>query len=434
MSANSVLMLSKKRYVILLLLLAAMIPMAHAQFYNGMNMPFGKNRVQYGDFHWSYYMNDNFDVYYYQGGGDLARYSQAYAKDQIPRLEARLNSRFGKKIQFLVFNSKGDFKQSNINLDEEENGNTGGITKIIGTKVILYFDGDYTHFEAQIREGIARLLFNQVMNGISIGSQIRNSYRYDIPIWFQDGLVAYIAGNWDSYKESQLQRGIVSGNYRKINHLRDEDALIAGYSFWNFIDEKYGSKSFNDILTLAESTSNIRKALLYVTGKEYKELVEEWYEFYKLSYETLLVNLPNDLMKLKYKKYPLSAQMESILHTSATTKARSVYGLKTCKPANDNCFSRLAITPMRISTPRFHSWPGIPTAKSCRLSLRKKAKYNSTTWTSTRARKPTPTSSTSKRSARSPTLTRAVRLCSLPPAWASLTFMSTTCFPTRWNK
>ena len=303
MSANSVLMLSKKRYVILLLLLAAMIPMAHAQFYNGMNMPFGKNRVQYGDFHWSYYMNDNFDVYYYQGGGDLARYAQAYAKDQIPRLEARLNSRFGKKIQFIVFNSKGDFKQSNINLDEEENGNTGGITKIIGTKVILYFDGDYTHFEAQIREGIARLLFNQVMNGISIGSQIRNSYRYDIPLWFQDGLVAYIAGNWDSYKESQLQRGIVSGNYRKINHLRDEDALIAGYSFWNFIDEKYGSKSFNDILTLAESTSNIRKALLYVTGKEYKELVEEWYEFYKSSYETLLVNLPNDLMKLKYKKY-----------------------------------------------------------------------------------------------------------------------------------
>ena len=141
-----------------------------------------------------------------------------------------------------MFNSKGDFKQSNINLEEEENGNTGGITKIIGSKVILYFDGDYTHFEAQIREGIVRLLFSQVMNGTSIGSQIRNSYRYDIPQWFRDGLVAYIAGNWDSHKEAQLQRGITSGNYKKINHLRDEDALIAGYSFWNFIDEKYGSK------------------------------------------------------------------------------------------------------------------------------------------------------------------------------------------------
>ena len=302
MSAKLALMLLKKRYAILFLLLLTVILPVHAQFYNGMNMPFGKNRVQYGDFHWSYYMNDNFDVYFYQGGDDLARYAQAYAKEQIPQLESRLNSRFGKKIQFIVFNSKGDFKQSNINLEEEENGNTGGITKIIGTKVILYFDGNYTHFEAQIREGIARLLFSQVMNGISIGSQIRSSYRYDIPQWFQDGLVAFIANNWDCHKEAQLQRGIVSGNYKKINHLRDDDALIAGYSFWNFIDEKYGSKSFNDILTLAENAQNIRKALLYVTGKEYKVLIEEWFEFYKSRYETIIDNQPSIPMKLKYKK------------------------------------------------------------------------------------------------------------------------------------
>ena len=296
-------MLPKKKYAILLALLMAVFLPVHAQFYNGMNMPFGKNRVQWADFHWSYYMNDNFDVYFYQGGNDLARYAQAYAKDQIPRLEARLNSRFSKKIQFIVFNSKGDFKQSNINLEEEEYGNTGGITKIIGSKVILYFDGDYTHFEAQIREGITSLLFSQVMNGISVGSQIRSAYRYDIPQWFQDGLVAYIAGNWDSHKEAQLQRGIVTGNYRKINHLRDDDALIAGYSFWSFIDEKYGSRSFNDILTLAENTQSVKKSLLYVTGKKYKDLIEERYAFYKARYETVMNRQPNDPMRLRYKKY-----------------------------------------------------------------------------------------------------------------------------------
>lgn len=296
-------MSSNKKYAFLFLLLMAMAPLAHAQFYNGMNMPFGKSRVQWADFHWSYYMNDNFDVYFYQGGNDLARYAQAYAKDQIPQLEARLNSRFSKKIQFIVFNSRGDFKQSNINLEEEENGNTGGITKIIGSKVILYFDGDYTHFEAQIREGITSLLFSQVMNGISVGSQIRSAYRYDIPQWFQVGLVAYIAGNWDSHKEAQLQRGIVSGNYKKINHLRNDDALVAGYSFWNFIDEKYGSKSFNDILTLAENTQSVKKSLLYVTGKEYKALIEEWYAFYKARYETIMNRQPNEPMRLRYKKY-----------------------------------------------------------------------------------------------------------------------------------
>ena len=116
-------------------------------------------------------------------------------------------------------------------------------------------------------------------------------------------MVAYIAGNWDSHKEAQLQRGIVSGNYKKINHLRNDDALVAGYSFWNFIDEKYGSKSFNDILTLAENTQSVKKSLLYVTGKEYKALIEEWYAFYKARYETIMSRQPNEPMRLRYKKY-----------------------------------------------------------------------------------------------------------------------------------
>ena len=48
--------------------------LSYAQFYNGMNMEFGKNRVQWKDFHWSYYEQETFDVYFYQGGNELAKY------------------------------------------------------------------------------------------------------------------------------------------------------------------------------------------------------------------------------------------------------------------------------------------------------------------------------------------------------------------------
>lgn len=297
--------LQKSRFIriMLTILLLSVGIGAHAQFYNGLNMTFGKNRVQWDDFHWSYYRNDKFDIYYYQGGQDLAKYAQQYAKTQISAMEDKLGGQFGKKIQFLVFNSLSDFKQSNINNEEEDTRNTGGITKIIGTKVILYFDGNYVNFETQIREGIAQLLMSQLMNGISIGSQIRNSYRYEIPQWFQDGLCAYVAQDWDSYKEDRLQRGILSGSYKKINQLHDDDAIIAGYSFWNFIDEKYGSKSFRDVMSLAASTQNVKKALLYITGLEYKQLIKDWYNFYQQRYSTLLQNTPNDPMPMKYRKH-----------------------------------------------------------------------------------------------------------------------------------
>lgn len=289
-----------------MLLLATLIAIASpclAQFYNGMNMEFGKNRVQWKDFHWSYYRYNTFDVYYYQGGNDLANYVLNYAKDEIPLMEKRLGNHFKKKVQFLVFNNLGDLKQSNLNNDDEEMGNTGGVTKIVGSKIFLYFNGSYIDFEQQIKEGIAHLLLYQVMNGVSIGSQIRNSYRYDVPSWFRDGICAYLTEDWDCFREDRLQRGILSGDYKRINQLQDEDAVVAGYSFWGFIEEKYGTAAFNDILTLAENTQNVKKALLYVTGKKYNDLVKQWYAFYQERYKLMIQKKPSEVMPLKYRRY-----------------------------------------------------------------------------------------------------------------------------------
>ena len=288
---------------LLLVMLTAASSLCHAQFYNGMNMEFGKNRVQWKDFHWSYLSHPAFDVYYYQGGDDLANYVLEYSKKEIPLMEKRFGNHFKKKVQFLVFNSLGDLKQSNLNTEEEEMGNTGGVTKIVGSKILLYFNGNYIDFEQQIKEGVAKLLLSQVMNGVSIGSQIKSSYRYDIPQWFQDGICAYLTDDWDSFKEHRLQCGILSGDYKKINHLTDMDAVIAGYSFWGFIEEKYGTNAFNDILTLAENTQNVKKALLYVTGVKYNQLIKQWYEFYHERYRQMAQKAPEEVMALKYRKY-----------------------------------------------------------------------------------------------------------------------------------
>ena len=298
------------RTLCLLFLLSLTTTTLHAQFYNGMNMEFGKNRVQWGDFKWSYYRYDNFDIYYYQGGEDFAQYVRQYASQLIPIMESRLDSRFGKKMQFIIFNRMSDFKQSNIDNEEEESGNTGGTTKIIGTKAVLCFDGNYEHFETQIRKSIAQLLMQQAMNGTSIGSQIRSSYRYEIPEWFQNGLCAYIADDWDSYKEDRLQSGILSGRYKKLNQLRDDDATIAGHSFWNYIQENYGPRAFSEIIDLSQSTQNVKKALLYVTGKKYKELLKDWYGFYRQRYEGLLQHRPESDMKLRYRDYRTFFQPE----------------------------------------------------------------------------------------------------------------------------
>jgi len=51
----------------------------NGQFYNGLQMTFGKNRVQYYDYYWSYYRFDDIDCYFKENGRELAQFTANYA-------------------------------------------------------------------------------------------------------------------------------------------------------------------------------------------------------------------------------------------------------------------------------------------------------------------------------------------------------------------
>ncbi len=274
---------------------------AQSQFYNGMNTEFGKNRVQWKNPKWNYYRNDVFDVYFY-GTDEMALYVQDYAEKQIGRMEALLSSRFTRKIQFIIFNTQNDLKHSNINFEESNDGNTGGVARLVGSKVILCYNGSYADLNCQVREGIAKLLINQVTNGVSVGAQIRSTFKYDIPVWYREGLCAYIAGNWDSYSEERLCDGIVSGRYKRINQLMGDDARLAGYSFWRFIEENYGSQTFNDILRLSENARSVKRGLLYATGKKFPDLAELWYNSCLQRYGDMQFKAPEKQVATPFRK------------------------------------------------------------------------------------------------------------------------------------
>ncbi|GAP43862.1 protein containing WD40-like beta propeller repeat [Lentimicrobium saccharophilum] len=256
----------------------------HAQFYNGSQMPFGKSRVQYGDFLWTYYRFNDFDTYFYLNGKELAIYTARYAKEILPELESLLETRMSDKIEFIVFNSLTDLKQSNIGLVSEQQYNIGGITHIIENKVFIYFDGNYANFEKQIRAGMARALIDQSIYGGSVGRQITNATLMSMPAWFIDGLVSYIAEDWNTEIDNYMREGIISGRYRKFNHLKGEDAIYAGHGIWKYIADKYGKQAIPNIIYLARVSRNVETGFLYVLNISFRNLVKEWYESYRSQY------------------------------------------------------------------------------------------------------------------------------------------------------
>jgi len=254
---------------------------AEAQFTRGVQMNFGKNRVQYNDFLWTFYRFKSFDTYYYLGGQELAVYTGRTAETEIAELEKLFDYRINGRFQFIIYNRLSDLKQSNIGLEgEEQNTNTGGLTRIIGTKVLLYFDGDYRHFREQIRSGLTQVMIQQLMYGGSIKDRVQSSVLLHLPDWYLNGLILYASRGWNVDLDGAVRDAILSGRYKNLNSLSGEDASIAGASLWNYIVETYGAGAVSNLLYMTRVNRNIDQGFLYVLGVPLKDLGKNWSQYY----------------------------------------------------------------------------------------------------------------------------------------------------------
>ncbi len=256
------------------------------QFYNGHQMDFGKNRVQYNDFYWSFYRYDKFDTYFNQDGEAIARFTSKYAKDEILRLEEKLNHQLSKRLIFLVYNKFSDFRQSNIGLvTGKEEYNTGGITKIRNNKVNLYFQGDHAEFLTQMRSAIAEVIVMEMLYGEGLSENFASSSMLNLPEWYLKGLTSYLASDWNIDIENRVKDGILNNRYKKFNRLTGEDAINAGHSFWKYINDYYGNTVITDIIYLTHVTKGANKALEGVLGLTFKDITKQWLTYYQDYFE-----------------------------------------------------------------------------------------------------------------------------------------------------
>lgn len=283
-----------------------------AQFYNGMQMSFGKNRVQFKEFQWTFYKYDNYDIYFYLGGKELAQYTARYMEENLEEIEDQLDTSLDDKMQFIIYNTLTDLKQSNIGLVQNESYNTGGVTHIIGKKVFLYFDGNHKNFDRQIRAGIAQTIVNQLLFGTSIGSQIKNTSLFPFPDWYMNGLVSYVSEGWSTKIDNRIKDGILSGRFDKFNQLTGEEATYAGHAFWQYIAEKYGESSISNIIYMAKVSRRLESGFLYILGISFKNLAKESLDHYRARYDSIDngKEMPDEFIQKKIKEKTVYDQLK----------------------------------------------------------------------------------------------------------------------------
>jgi len=268
---------------------------AGGQFYNGHQMTFGKNKVQYYDYYWSYYRFDDFDCYFNEYGRDLAQFTADYAMEKLNEIEDYFDYTLEKRLIFIIHNKNAEYKQSNIGLltFDEETYNTGGFSRIIKNKVSLYFEGDHVAYKKQIAASITEVIINEMLYDADFKDRIASSSLIYMPDWYLKGLINYVSFGWDFETENRVKDGIRSGKYKNISHLEYNDAIYAGQSFWRFIGKEYGDALIPNIIYLTKIYKNIDDGFLYVTGQKLKDLLKEWRAFYNEEYSGDK-NLPGD--------------------------------------------------------------------------------------------------------------------------------------------
>src|ERR1041384_8242235 len=107
---------------------------------------FGKNRVQYQKFKWKYYQTDNFNTYFSQDGLELGKYVAQIAEGELPGLEEFVEYGLQRRANIVIYNNYDEYRQSNIGLGIDWQ-NTGGVTKLVNNKLMLYFDGNHDNLD-----------------------------------------------------------------------------------------------------------------------------------------------------------------------------------------------------------------------------------------------------------------------------------------------
>lgn len=257
---------------------------SYAQFYQGSQNEFGKNRVQYREFLWQQYRFSEYDVYFYEGGQQLASFTSRVAKKNILELEEIFDYNISDKVEFIVYNTHSDFKQSNIGITGDEQYNIGGATRIVGSKVFVYFEGDYISFERQIRDGIARVMITGILYGGNWRDVIKNSTLLNLPDWYIEGLILYTSKNLERDTESLIREGVMSGEYKKFHRLEGRKSHIAGYALWKYVADTYGENIIPNILYMSRVSRNVESGFLFVLGKPLETITKEFIAYYKGDY------------------------------------------------------------------------------------------------------------------------------------------------------
>jgi Tol biopolymer transport system component len=258
------------RWAGILLLAAVSIcaPEAKAQF--------GKNKVQYQDFNWKYIQSKHFDIYFYQNGEYLAKYTAIEAERALESIERTLSYTLSKRVALVVYNSHNEFQQTNV-INEFLPEGVGGVTELFKNRVVVPFEGKYDQYRHVVHHELVHAVLNDMFYGGSFQNAISNNVRASLPLWMNEGFSEYESqGGYDTETDMFMRDVTLSEYVQGFQNLNGYFAYRGGQAFYWWVSEKYGKGKVGELINRVKSVGDIDGAYKATFGLTYEEMSEKW--------------------------------------------------------------------------------------------------------------------------------------------------------------
>ena len=268
--------MSKKLLPLLLLSFSFLFP----QYYN-----FGKNKVQYKNFHWRVLETRHFKIYNYEGEEQLARFAGAVLEEYFKKYQSILKVNIEDKTPVIIYRCQNDFEQTNVILSLIEEG-VGGFTEVFKNRVVVPFTGSYDDFRHVLAHELVHVFqYNILFKGMKSPISTASSFR--IPLWVMEGMAEYLSQGWDKEADIYIKDLVINDKILTIEKLSNVYGYIdykEGQAIYRFINDMFGQKKIGQFFHSIKFNGSLESAVKKTFNMPLKEFDRQFMLYLKKLY------------------------------------------------------------------------------------------------------------------------------------------------------
>ncbi|MEW5994603.1 MAG: hypothetical protein AB1744_09425, partial [Candidatus Zixiibacteriota bacterium] len=261
----------KKSVISVLVLLTLAVAVGQAQ-----ETYFGKNKVRYKDFDWSYVQTRHFDIYFYEDVYPNAKFAATVLESAYVEVSRELNYLIQRRIPVFIYNSHNDFQQTNIIWSLIPEG-VGGFTEAFKNRIVIPFTGSYEEFRHVLHHELTHAVVYDLLYGGALSSLLSRQRLFNLPLWFAEGYAEYSSRHgWDCFSDMYVRDATINNYLAPPEFLSGFLAYKQGQAMVKYIAEKYGEEKLGLILRKGKIHLTMNRALKESIGITEEELWEEF--------------------------------------------------------------------------------------------------------------------------------------------------------------